>query len=117
MTSDPDRIDPSKLDPESKLTRKQLAAALTAAGYPTSSATLQTLASRGGGCPYEIYGRSALYTWGVALAWAQTRCKPRGCSTSEYELLTQQRRARQHNLLVERRALGRRAGLNPQPSE
>jgi hypothetical protein len=65
------------------LTRPQLAKALTAEGFVTSTGTLATKASRGGGPPYVRYGKYALYDWDAALAWAQARCVPMGCSTSE----------------------------------
>ncbi len=58
-----------------RLTRAQLAATLTAAGYPTAVATLHTLATRGGGPPYALFGNKALYVWGDALAWAKGRVR------------------------------------------
>jgi hypothetical protein len=57
-------------DLEILLTRRQLADALTKAGFPTSPATLATKASRGGGPPYQRYGPRAMYRWGSALQWA-----------------------------------------------
>ena len=60
-------------DPEMRLTRQQLAEALTQAGFPTSAATLATMATRGGGPEYQCYGRKPLYQWGKGLAWAQAR--------------------------------------------
>jgi hypothetical protein len=53
------------------LTRRELADALTALGFPTSPATLATKASRGGGPPYQRYGPRALYRWGLAVEWAR----------------------------------------------
>ncbi len=68
-------------DPQARLKRKALAAALTLAGYPISAATLATMAARIGaadrGPRYEVFGRVSLYEWGVALAWAQGRMRPR----------------------------------------
>ncbi len=62
----------------SSLTRVQVAAALTAAGYPISPSTLSTMATRGGGPPYRNFGPRVLYLWGEALEWAQARMsKPR----------------------------------------
>jgi hypothetical protein len=58
---------------DAKLTRDRAAQALTAEGLPTSAATLATLASRGGGPPYQRYGRLAIYTWGPTLEWAMGR--------------------------------------------
>ena len=63
----------NKHDPETRLTRQQLAKALTEEGYPTSVSALDTKASRGGGPPYEKYAKYALYAWGPALAWARNR--------------------------------------------
>jgi hypothetical protein len=65
---------PSVENPETLLTRDQVAAALTAAGFPVSPKTLATKAVRGGGPPYQNFGkRRSLYRWGLALAWAQSR--------------------------------------------
>jgi hypothetical protein len=64
---------PELFDPTARLTRRALAKALTEAGYPIAYGTLQTKASRGGGPPYEIFGRVALHTWGPSLAWAKAR--------------------------------------------
>ena len=55
------------------LTRDAVAAALTAAGFPISAATLATKATRGGGPPYRLFGRRPLYEWGPTLAWARGR--------------------------------------------
>jgi len=56
-----------------RLTRKATAAALTAVGFPISSATLATMASRGGGPPYELWGPRVTYRWGTSLDWAESR--------------------------------------------
>jgi hypothetical protein len=58
---------------EALLNRRDLAAALTAAGYEISPATLATKATRGGGPPFRRFGRVPLYCWGDGLAWAQAR--------------------------------------------
>jgi hypothetical protein len=81
MTSD--RRDVVPTDPEALLGRKEIAAALTAKGFPTSPATLSTQASRGGGPPYSKYGSRALYRWGTSLSWAQARLTPPITTTSE----------------------------------
>jgi hypothetical protein len=61
-----------------RLTRAQLAETLTSAGYPIALATLHTLATRGGGPPYELFGKKAMYVWGDALAWAKSKgCQPK----------------------------------------
>jgi hypothetical protein len=65
------------------LTRRDAAAALTAAGYPVARATLATRASRGGGPPFRRFGRVPLYRWGDLLAWAESRLSAPMHSTSE----------------------------------
>ena len=74
--------------PDTRLTRRDAAAALTAAGYPVARATLATLASRGGGPPYQRFGRVPLYRWGDLLAWAESRLSAPLSSTSELDTLT-----------------------------
>lgn len=70
-------------DPNARLRRKMTADALTAKGFPCSPATLATKAVRGGGPPYQLFGRIPLYRWGDALAWAEARLSPPRCSSSE----------------------------------
>ncbi len=70
-------------DPEALLTRRQAAAMLTEAGYPTAAATLATKATRGGGPPFSKYGPKALYRWGDSLTWARSKLTPPRHSTSE----------------------------------
>jgi hypothetical protein len=70
-------------DPNTLLTRPQVAVALTEAGFPTSPATLSTKATRGGGPPYQKFGPRVLYTWGVTLKWAKDRLRGPVHSTSE----------------------------------
>lgn len=70
-------------NPAALLTRKAVAEALTRAGYPISSATLATKATRGGGAPYSLFSGRALYRWSDALAWAQSQTTAPRCSTSE----------------------------------
>jgi len=65
------------------LRRKVTARALTEAGYPVAASTLATMASRGGGPPYRLWGRVPMYRWGDALAWARSRTSPPRCSTCE----------------------------------
>lgn len=68
---------------DAQLTRKQFAEALTAHGFPIRSATLATMATRGGGPPYQTFGRTCLVTWGIGLAWAKSRLSKPRTSTSE----------------------------------
>jgi hypothetical protein len=70
-------------DPETLLTRTQLAAALSDAGYPVSLETLATKATRGGSPPYRLFGKKPLYRWGDALEWARSKLGPVQRSTSE----------------------------------
>jgi hypothetical protein len=65
------------------LTREQVAAALTDAGFPTKAKTLATKATRGGGPPYQLYSARALYRWGSALDWARSLLTPVISNTSE----------------------------------
>lgn len=74
----------AELKEDSLLTRRQMAEALTEAGYPTAESTLATKASRGGGPPYEAWGNRRLYRWGRGLAWAKSRLSPPACSSSEH---------------------------------
>jgi hypothetical protein len=60
-------------DLDTLLTRSQTAAALTEAGFRTAPATLATMATRGGGPPFQKYGPRPLYRLGDALAWARAR--------------------------------------------
>jgi len=73
--------------PDVLLTRRDAAAALTAAGYPVARATLATRASRGGGPPYRKFGRLPIYRWGDLLDWAEARLSPSVRSTSELDTL------------------------------
>lgn len=71
-------------NPERLLTRRETATALSEAGYPTSSATLATKATRGGGPPFVKFGARALYRWADALSWARQRTSEPYNSTSEH---------------------------------
>ncbi len=70
-------------DLDALLVRADSAAALIAAGYPTSAATLATLATRGGGPPYQLYGRRPLYRLRDLLVWAEGKLSPPRHSSSE----------------------------------
>lgn len=78
-------MDISALDDGALLTRADTAAALTAAGFPTAGSTLATKACRGGGPPYQLYGRKPLYRWGDACAWAVSRLSAPMRSTSDIQ--------------------------------
>jgi hypothetical protein len=68
---------------DTMLTRDAVAAALTAAGFPVTGATLATKATRGGGPPYRLFGRRPLYRWGDATNWARSRLSAPVANTSE----------------------------------
>jgi hypothetical protein len=70
-------------NPQTLLRRRLTAEALTAAGFPVSEKTLATKAVRGGGPPYQTFGRTVLYKWGDALRWAESRLSAPRCTTSE----------------------------------
>ena len=74
---------PVPCPPDTLLTRERAALALTEAGYPVSSKTLATKATRGGGPPYSLFSGRALYRWGDALDWARLLTTPVRRSTSE----------------------------------
>lgn len=77
------------VNPETLLRRKQTAEALAAAGFPVAEKTLATKAVRGGGPIYRLFGRTALYRWGDALAWAEGCLSEPRRSTSEADALCQ----------------------------
>lgn len=70
-------------DPNTLLRRIPLATALRAKGYPVAPSTLATKVVRGGGPPYQLFGRIPLYRWGDALAWAESRMSAPRRSSSE----------------------------------
>jgi hypothetical protein len=72
-------------DPDALLTRAKLAEKLTERGFPVAARTLSTKASRGGGPPFQLFGRKPLYRWGDALDWALGRLSKPIRSTSEIE--------------------------------
>jgi hypothetical protein len=72
-------------DGEALLTRRQVAAALTEAGYPVAVSTLSTMATRGGSPPFHRFGRRILYRWGAALKWAEARLSGPASSTAEHQ--------------------------------
>jgi hypothetical protein len=72
-------------DPDTLLRRRETAEALTAKGFKTAEKTLATKATRGGGPPYRLYGRTPVYRWGDSLAWALARLSEPRSTTSEAE--------------------------------
>jgi hypothetical protein len=79
------------------LTRDQAATALTECGFKTSSATLATKATRGGGPPYRLFGRRPLYRWGDALEWARGRLSEPVTCTAEAAAASANARRRDHD--------------------
>ena len=73
-------------DPHTRLTRKAVTAALSAAGFRISPTTLATMASRGGGPPYELWGSLATYLWGPSLDWAKNRLSTPRSNTAAADL-------------------------------
>jgi hypothetical protein len=61
------------LKPNDRLTREQLAVALTGLGFPITTSTLASMASRRTGPPFVIWGRRPTYVWADAVSWAQGR--------------------------------------------
>jgi hypothetical protein len=75
---------PGAPDLDARLSRPELAPALTKAGFRMSPATLATKASRGGGPPMQKWGKSRVtYTWGSSLKWAKDLLGDPINSTSE----------------------------------
>lgn len=81
-------------NPDALLGREQTSKALKASGYPVEPSTLATKASRGGGPPYQMFGRRALYRWGDALAWAKSELSAPRRNTSEGDTIDKAARSR-----------------------
>lgn len=73
-------------DPNARLKRQDAATALSMAGYPISSATLATMACRGGGPIYRCFGRTVIYRWGDLVEWADRRMSAPRQSSSERDI-------------------------------
>ena len=73
--------------PDELLRRRETAKALTEAGFPTAKSTLATLATKGGGPPYQLFGRRPLYRWGNALEWAAKKLSKPVKNSSEARAL------------------------------
>jgi hypothetical protein len=76
----------NNLTPETRLRRRAVAEASTAHGYPIKEKTLATMACRGGGPPFQLWGRIPIYTWGPYLGWAEGRLSEPRSSTSEADV-------------------------------
>jgi len=64
------------------VTRQEAADHLSQRGYPIKKATLQKLASIGGGPNYRIFGNRALYSTDDLDAWVKAKIGPYRSSTS-----------------------------------
>jgi hypothetical protein len=83
----------STAHPDTLLTRRAAAVALTEAGYPTAPATLARKACVGGGPLYRRYGPRVVYRWADLLEWAQSRLGPPVRSTAEMDAARRSERA------------------------
>jgi hypothetical protein len=90
----PDEVDLSPINtpnPEDLLRRRELSEALRRRGFPVAGSTLATLATRGGGPPYRLFGRVPLYKWRDGLAWALAKTTPALSNSSEHRVATAQK--------------------------
>jgi hypothetical protein len=76
----------SSIDPETLLGRAQVGAALRARGIRVSPTTLATKATRGGGPPFRIFGKQAVYRWADVVAWVLETMGEPARTTSERRL-------------------------------
>jgi hypothetical protein len=72
------------IDPGTFLTRYQLAETLEQCGISVSYDTLATKATRGGGPPFRIFGKSAVYQWADVVAWVLETMGEPARTTSEH---------------------------------
>ncbi len=71
-------------NPQALLSRKDLAAALAGQGFSVAHASLASMATRGGGPPFQKFGNRVLYVWADALEWAHGKLSPARSTTSEH---------------------------------
>jgi hypothetical protein len=74
---------PIPTDRNTLLTRVKLSEAFSALGIPVATASLASMVTRGNGPPYRKFGQVALYRWGDALDWAESRLSTPRRSSSE----------------------------------
>ncbi len=72
--------------PDRLLTRPGASSYLREHGFPVAEATLATKATRGGGPPYSLFCRRALYRAGDLLDWARAAMTAPRRSTSEADV-------------------------------
>ena len=73
--------------PDRLLTRREASSFLREHAFPVAEATLATKATRGGGPPYSLFGRRALYRAGDLLGWAQAGMTAPRRSTAEADVV------------------------------
>jgi hypothetical protein len=73
------------IPPNARLTRRQVAELLTECGAPAAEKTLSTKACRGGGPPYSLFGKVAVYTWADAVEWAIAQLGEPASNASEHK--------------------------------
>jgi hypothetical protein len=72
------------IDPGTFFTRPQLSDTLEECGIPLSADTLATKATRGGGPPFRIFGKSAVYQWADVVEWVRETMGEPACTTAEH---------------------------------
>jgi hypothetical protein len=77
-------------DIERFLNRREASAFLKQRGYTVAVATLNKLASTGGGPAFRRFGRRPLYTPADLIAWAEARTSPPVRSVTEAEMISSQ---------------------------
>jgi hypothetical protein len=78
---------------DTRLTTEQLARTLTSAGLPVSAGTLNTKASRGGGPPYQMFGRLRIYTWKNVVPWVISKLGDPAASATERRIRARSKNA------------------------
>jgi hypothetical protein len=73
----------SAIDSNRPQRRREAAEFLTEQGFPIAPTTLAKYACVGGGPPYRLWSRKALYDPSELLEWARARCSSSRRSTSE----------------------------------
>ena len=101
-------------NPEQLLRREGLAEDLQSLGYPITAKTLATMACRGGGPPFELFGKIPLYRRGPGRAWAQSRLASPARSTAKSQQL---KKAQEPESANDQRPADRRQCTADRPAE
>lgn len=80
MLSKPGASSERLLDSDTFLTRDLAAQALADVGIPTTTSTLESLASKGDGPPYVVINRRAVYRRSELLKWIESRTAQAGAA-------------------------------------